>query len=441
MYDGLSCNASRYSMTLDKPWDMPNDGPLFPTNRDVLAYHNRFADKHDIRRHCRFGCRVEEATFDDAKQCWSVQYEEMASGEERTELFSDVIAASGQNSRSSAHIPSELRTQCESAGIPYCHSSAIKQPAVYANKRVLVVGLGVSGSDMAAQLVRHTDCVFIAVRSSQYFMNVRLFGQQTLDCWAGGDLPPLASLPAWMARLAQRGGGELLERVAAMWSAPWEKLGLKRPSYLPSDKVPVADEGGVLRAAVQEGRAHLRNQVRSFSPGKVHYNNATDTAAVNTTVESDDIDSVVFCTGYRLIHPYLPQELAPHPRRPVHIPTGRYPDLGQLTPHTLTSSLTFLILSPSNRHLYFMTEAQAGFAWMIFQQQAKAIVAVLLARREQRERAVRFDRVVEFPNVAFGGPLLHGADWQFRPNDERVVEPGLYKTFLRQFVSWIEGVG
>ena len=422
-------------MTLDKPWDMSNDDPLFPTERHILAYLDRFADKHDIRRHCRFQCRVEEATFDDAKQCWSVQYKEMASGEERTELFRDLIAASGLNGRSSAHIPPNLLAQCESAGIPYCHSSAIKQPSSFANKRVLVVGLGISGSDMAAQLAPHTTQTYIAIRTTQFITPMTLYGYP-FDQIAGGDLPNLAALPRWLADAVLWAGGGAVRRLEDGLAKAWVEFGLKRPTHGVFEKLPVAEDGSFYEA-VQQGKVLLRNEVQSFSVGKVHYNNAADTAAVNTTVESDDIDIVVFCTGYRFLHPYLPQTLAPQPRRPVHIPTGRYPDLGELTAHTLTSSLTFLLFSPLNRHLYFMTEAQAGFDWMVFQEQAKAIVAVLLARREQRERVSRFDRVITFPNIAFNGPLLRGSYW--KANDEMVVEKGLYSAFLRQLVSWVGG--
>ena len=406
MYEGLTCNGSRYSMTLDKPWDMPNDDPLFPTDRHIPAYLNHFADKHDIRQHCRFGCRVEQATFDEAVQCWSVRYKEVASGEERTEQFSDLIAASGLNGRSSAYIPSELAAQCEAAHLPFCHSSSIKQPSSYANKRVLVVGLGISGADVAAQLARYTRDVVLAVRTPQHILQVSVYGQ-LLDRLIGGDLPNIAVLPQWMARALLWAGGGLLERVVAAVTKPWVEFGLKRPQHSLLEKVPVSDDGS-FRAAVRDGKVKLRNQVRAFSPGKVHYDNTAHTAAVDSTVESDDIASVIFCTGYRFLHPYLPPGLSPTTRRPVHIPTGRYPDLGQLTPYTLTTNLTFLVLSPRNSHLYFMTEVQAGFAWLVFQDQAKTIVAAITARREQSERIRRFDRVVVFPNIAFTGPLLGG---------------------------------
>ena len=98
-------------------------------------------------------------------------------------------------------------------------------------------------------------------------------------------------------------------------------------------KLPSVDDGELMKA-IKQGKVQLRNHVQSFTPGKVHYNNAASSAAVDTAIEGDDIDTVVFCTGYHNIHPYLPANLEPATRHPVHIPTGRFPDLGQPTPHT-----------------------------------------------------------------------------------------------------------
>ena len=436
VYEGLSCNASRYSMTLDQPWDIPrapNDA-LFPTERHMLAYLNHFADKHDIRQHCRFGCLVEQTAFDEQQQCWQVRYKLLATGEERTERFADVIAASGLNGRSSAHIPDELKAQCESAGLPYCHTATVKQPSSFAHKRVLVVGLGISGADMAAQLAQHAEKTYVSCRSPQLITPMTLYGQP-LDRIGGNDLPNIAALPRWAATAVLWLGMKLLIWIEDTMSAPWLKFGLKRPKHGLFGKFPVADVG-MFYAAVEQGRVQLRNEVQSFSEGRVHY--ATTNTAIDNSVESDDIDCVVFATGYRFLHPYLPESLRPRTRRPVYIPTGRYPDLGEVTPFSLTTSTTFLLFSTHNSHLYFMTEVQAGFDWLVFQEQAKAIAATILARRQRSERILRFDRVIAFPNLAFTNPFLCGMR-PFRPNEEMVVEKGLYSQFLKQYEAWLDG--
>ena len=437
LYEGLTCNVSKYSMTLEQPWDMPETDAQFPTHQQVLAYLDHYADKHDIRQHCRFGCRVEQAAFDDDEQCWHVGYKVMASGEERSERFADVIAASGLSGRNSGNVPTDLAAQCESAAIPHCHSAAIKQPSSYADKRVLVVGMGFSGSDMAVQLSQHASAVLLSVRSKQYVFSMDVFGQPW-DKAFSAPVADISGLPRWMSIVLQWESEARMRGVQEAISQPWAKLGLKQPQHALLGKLSAVDDGELMKA-VTAGKVQLRNQVHAFSPGKVHYDNTAHSAAVDTAIDSDDIDSVVFCTGYRNLHPYLPVNLTPSTRKPVHIPTGRYPDLGEPTPNMLTSTLTFLILSPHNRHLYYMTEVQGGYDWLIFRDQARAIVSSIVARRERRGRMERFERVVGFANSTFHGQWLRSESW--RTNDELVVDKRYYAEFLAEFVKWMEGDG
>ena len=237
-----------------------------------------------------------------------------------------------------------------------------------------MVGLGISGSDMAGQLAQHAERVFVAVRTPQYIIPITVLGQP-LDKIAGGDLPNLTALPHWLASAVLWASGGILEYVQRRMTESWLRLGLKRPDGSIFSKFPVADDkDNTFYNAVDQGKVELRNEVKSFSPnGTVHYiNNDNHTGATTNTIQTDTIDCVVFCTGYSFLHPYLPPHLSPRPRRPIHIPTGRYPDVGELSYYTMTSDTTFLIVSPYCRQLYFMTEVQAGYDWMVFQDQAKS---------------------------------------------------------------------
>ena len=438
MYEGLTCNISKYSMSLEQPWDMPETDPLFPTHHHILAYLNHFADKHDIRQHCRFGCRVEQATFDEAVQCWSVWYKEVASGEERTERFADLIAASGIGGRKGANLPTALAAQCESAGIPYCHTSAVKQPASYADKRVLVVGFGFSGIDMASQLSPHASSVVISVRTQQYVMSMDV-GGTAWDVAFAQPVADITGLPQWMAITLEWENRARMRGVRDAISKPWAEVGVIPPQHELLHKLSSVDDGELMKA-IKAGKVQLRNKVKAFSPGKAHYDNTAHTAAVDSTVESDDIDSVIFCTGYRYTHSYLPSDLEPSTREPAHINTGRYPNLGEPTPRMLTSTLTFHIISPRNSHLYFMTELQGGYDWLLFRDEARAIATTIIARREQRARVGQFDRVVGYPNVPFHGMWLRG-EVEWRTNDELVVDKRYYASFLTEYVEWVEGDG
>jgi cation diffusion facilitator CzcD-associated flavoprotein CzcO len=61
-----------FSQELLQEWEWPEH---FAAQPDTLRYLNFVADKFDLRRHIRFGCRVAAARFDDATDRWTVTLE------------------------------------------------------------------------------------------------------------------------------------------------------------------------------------------------------------------------------------------------------------------------------------------------------------------------------------------------------------------------------
>ena len=399
-YPTLTANSSRCSLTLDGPYALPSSR-VWATAAEVQAYLQQLAVRHGLLPHCRFGCRVEQAEFDSAAGCWSVRYRVLGSDEEVVERFSDLIAASGLNSRDSAVMPPQLVQQCRAAGLRCLHSAeAAKDWEQFRGQRVLVVGLSISGCDVAAELSKVAACTLLAARTSQYILPLSVAGV-ALDRIAGGDLPDLTRLPLWLSSAVLVLGGWLLRGVQWLLAREGEKLGLQRPQHSLLDKFPIADDD--FKRAVRAGRVQLRPEVRAFSPGRVEY--VRHSAAVLSRAQDDAVDAVVFATGYRFLHPFLPEQLRPAAVAPAVIHTGRRPSLAGPGLLTQTSSLSLLLFSPACPHLYFIPETTAGFAWPAFPHQARALVALLQARRAGSPQAARFDRVLSYPNPALSGPL------------------------------------
>ena len=61
-----------FSAELLQEWEWPEH---FAAQPDTLRYLNFVADKFDLRRHIRFGCRVVAACFDDASDRWTITLE------------------------------------------------------------------------------------------------------------------------------------------------------------------------------------------------------------------------------------------------------------------------------------------------------------------------------------------------------------------------------
>jgi hypothetical protein len=133
--------------------DWPSFAPLFPSRMDVVAYLQGYW--RILGLNVRFNTVVASLAREGSE--WRVELE---SGEEIRAPF--VIVASGQSSvPKTEQLPEERGYK----GV-VMHSSTFGGAAQYADKRVLVIGIGNSGQEIAVDLVENgAASVDVAVRS------------------------------------------------------------------------------------------------------------------------------------------------------------------------------------------------------------------------------------------------------------------------------------
>jgi len=169
------------------------------------------------------------------------------------------------------------------------HSSEYRNPAPYAGRRVLVVGFGNSGGEIALDLAEKGVTVSLSVRSPVQIVPRELLGLPILT-WAIAEqwLPPRLA-DALNAPLMYLSVGSL------------KKLGMQRAPKGPitmvieDGRVPLLDIGTV--AAIRAGTIEVRPGIERFE----------DEAVVFTDGASAPFDAVILATGYRPdLRPLLP---------------------------------------------------------------------------------------------------------------------------------------
>ncbi len=177
----------------------------------------------------------------------------------------------------------------ERFGGPILHSSAYRNPAPFAGKRMLVVGYGNSGAEIALDLAEAGVDVTLAVRSPVNVIPRELFGLPILAWGLTGRLFP--------SRVADTINAPLLR--FAIGSI--EKLGLKRSPKGPlqsieeDGRVPVIDIGTL--EAIRAGRIKLRGDVASLGPESVGFRLSP----------AERFDAIILATGFRPdLRPLLP---------------------------------------------------------------------------------------------------------------------------------------
>lgn len=248
------------------------------------------------------------------------------------------------------------------------HTSAYKSPDQLKGRRVLLIGAGNSGCDIAVDAVHHAVSVDMSVRRGYYFVPRYLFGKPSDTLNQGRPLP---------ARIKQA----VDSRVLRAFTGDPLRFGFPKPDYRIYESHPIVNT--MILNHLGQGDVRIRPDIARFDGATVHFRDGT----------ADDYDLVLLATGYTLDYPFVDREHL-HWR-------GASPRL-------------FLNVFPASFNgLYVMGMIEAsGIGWQGRYEQADLLAAYLEAVEEEPARAARFrERVTgtPWPDVT-GGYRYLGLD-------------------------------
>ena len=247
---------------------MPEDYPDYPSHRQVLAYVRSFTDAYGLRQHIRFGTGVTSAVPEGAG--WKVT---LSTGEVRP--YASLVCASGTNWHPvmptyPGVFAGEMR-----------HTQTYRSADELRGKRVLIIGAGNSGCDIACDAARTATKVFLSVRRGYHFIPKHIFGKPA-DVFAE-DSPPM---PMW---LRQRIFGALLRLL----NGDVRRLGLPRPDHRIFESHPILNTQ-VLHH-LSHGDILAMPDVERFAGRTVRFKDG----------RTEEIDLVLCATGYDWSIPYV----------------------------------------------------------------------------------------------------------------------------------------
>ncbi|KAJ3414225.1 hypothetical protein HDV05_006842 [Chytridiales sp. JEL 0842] len=156
VYDNLHTNLTPELMQfLDQPF--PEGTEMFPTHTVILSYLQTYARLNNLERYVKFQTTVLDVVWEGS--CWRVTYT-TPNGRQEVEEFEAVIVASGHYYK--PYVP-PISTLSLFKG-RMIHSRDYRNPASFSSKRVLVVGGGSSGIDIAREISTVADKVWLSVR-------------------------------------------------------------------------------------------------------------------------------------------------------------------------------------------------------------------------------------------------------------------------------------
>jgi hypothetical protein len=249
-------------------FDMPADYPDYPAGRQIFAYMQAFAEAYGLLPHIRFNTAVERV--ERAGEGWSVRLED---GE--TLHYGSLVCANGTNWHAAMpDYPGEFSGEMR-------HSVTYSSMEEFRGKRVLIVGAGNSGVDIACDAAQSADAAFISLRRGYHFIPKHLFGIPADAFAATGP-----QLPMW---LEQRVFGGILRLLLGDLT----RLGLQKPDHRLFETHPILNTQ--ILHFLQHGDINAKPDIARFEGRTVHFKDGS----------AEEIDLVICATGYQWKIPYM----------------------------------------------------------------------------------------------------------------------------------------
>lgn len=326
-------------MTQFADFPLPRGLAPYPHHRQALQYLRDYARHFHLYPAIRFGVAVERV--EEATGGWRVT---MSDG--TSEHVRGVIIANGHHSSPRwPTLPGEFSGEL-------LHAKQYKQPEQLRGRRVLVIGAGNSGCDIAVEAAQHAQSAWLSMRRGYHFFPKFLFGRP-ID--SGGDRLRRWGIPSWLLRPLT----QALIRIAV--GRP-DSYGLPKPSHSLFAAHPIINSQ--LLYHVGHGAIGVVPEIRDIEGLKVRF-------VDNREIE---VDTIICATGYQVTFPFLSSSLVS--------------ELLDAEGHT---RLFLHAFHPQRDDLFVVGLLQPNSGlWPLADDQARLIAAYLKACQEGRPSAARF---------------------------------------------------
>jgi cation diffusion facilitator CzcD-associated flavoprotein CzcO len=291
-YRSLHINTSRRVMAF-KTLPMPDHYPDYPDHFQMAAYFDEFVERFGLGDKISF--RTEVTSVEPVDGEWEVTVEG-PDGERATSRYRAVLVANGHHWDPRWPEP-PFRGAEEFAG-EQIHVHHYREPDVLRGKRVLVLGIGNSATDVAVESSRIADATFLSMRRGAYVLPKYLNGKP-IDETA---TPLISRLPMSVQRFFSM-------RMLEMAVGDMTSYGLPQPDHRLFEAHPTVSSE--LLPRLGHGDIEVKPNIDRFTGDRtVRFADGSE----------EEIDLVIYCTGYKITFPFFDPRVisAPDNRLPLY---------------------------------------------------------------------------------------------------------------------------
>ncbi|NJM08831.1 hypothetical protein HC891_25495 [Candidatus Gracilibacteria bacterium] len=264
--------------------------PTTHSTRRSTPTSTRAVEHFGLRPHLRLGCGVSQVE-PAAGNGWDVTLADWA----HAALRRRVVANGHHNQPSRPALPGVFAGHS-------IHSQNYRYREPYAGKRVVVVGFGNSGSQIAVDVSFAAEQTFLAIRRGSWLLPHYILGLPIHKVMT-------AELSYWLNRLAPWPlSGWLLTATYRLLLGFPERFGLPKPDHHFTAALVTISENLLNR--IGDGRVQIKPNISQFDGNSVVFADGS----------RETVDAIIYCTGYQTVFPFLDPALfaAPENRLPLY---------------------------------------------------------------------------------------------------------------------------
>ncbi|XP_077038036.1 flavin-containing monooxygenase 5-like isoform X1 [Agelaius phoeniceus] len=284
IYRSVIINTSKEMMCFSD-FPIPEDFPNYMHNSKIMEYFRMYAQHFDLLCHIRFRtsvCRVSKRPDFASSGQWEVVTE--SEGKQEAAVFDAVLVCSGHHTN--AHLPLSSFPGIEKFKGHYLHSRDYKDAQAFTDKRVVVIGIGNSGSDLAVEISQTAQQVFLSTRRGAWIFNR-----------VGDQGYPIDTILTTRVKTFLQGLLSSSITCDYMEKKLNARFDHSRYSLKPKHRVfqqhPTVNDD--LPNRIISGRVRVKPNIQEF----------TETSAIFEDGTREDVDAIVFATGYSFSFPFL----------------------------------------------------------------------------------------------------------------------------------------
>lgn len=378
VYETICLNTSK-SLSKYTDYQIPADYPQFLGKDQAIDYIQSYARHFGLYDAITFNTRVKKV--EKAGDQWKVT----VSGDKRPRVYDGVVVSNGH------HWDPRIPEYPGKFTGEVLHAIQVKNRDQLRGKRVLIVGAGNTGCDLAADAAYLSRSVEHSMRRTYYFLPKFVFGRP-LDRWL--DRTQRWPLPRKMLRW-------FYGMAIYFMVGPYERLGLPKPDHKILESFP--NSASAYLDHLAHKRVTPRRDIERLDGKKVRFTDGTES----------EVDLIVYATGYYLTFPFMDKGY-------IANEDGSSPMFLNTCHRELDNLFAVGLVQP----------ADGGF-WQLADFQGQLIASFLVAQQTDPAKAAWFHKL-----KATARPSTdHGVTYIDLPRHKLEVQHYRYRTYIKKLLK------